>query len=153
MFESDSAKTEFALLDNILVSVKWPSAEHATYPRVVLPPQWRKKVINNRHEQAGHAAYQRTLYHVQQSYVWPDMCKDIEYVLARCGTCRLFNTQKPHVELERMPVAYYPHQIVSMDLVGSFPRARFGHSYLFTLIDHLTGWADASPIAHKKVVQ
>ena len=77
------------------------------------------------------------------------MCKDIKHVLARCGTCRLFNTQKPHVELGRMPVAYYPHQIVSMDLVGPFPRSRFGHSYLFTLIDHLTGWADAYPIAHK----
>ena len=48
-----------------------------------------------------------------------------------------------------MPVAYYPHQIVSMDLVSPFPRSRFGHSYLFTLIDHLTGWADAYPIAHK----
>ena len=77
------------------------------------------------------------------------MCKDIKHVLARCGTCRLFNTQKPHVELGRMPVAYYPHQIVSMDLVGPFPRSRFGHSYLFTVIDHLTGWADAYPIAHK----
>ena len=69
LFESVSAETEYALSDDILVSVKRPSAEHATYPRVVLPPQWRKKVKNNRHEQAGHAAFQRTLYHVQQSYV------------------------------------------------------------------------------------
>ena len=58
-----------------------------------------------------------------------------------------------HEELGRMPVAYYPHQIVSMNLVGPFPRARFGHSFMFTLIDHLTSWADASPIAHKTVVQ
>ena len=36
-----------------------------------------------------------------------------------------------------------------MDLVGPFARSDRGHSYLFTLIDHLTGFIDAYPIAHK----
>ena len=48
-----------------------------------------------------------------------------------------------------MPIPYYPHQIVSMDLVGPLPRSRHGHQYLLTLIDHLTGWADVFPIANK----
>ena len=39
LFELVSAETEYALSDDILVSVKRPSAEHATYPCVVLPPQ------------------------------------------------------------------------------------------------------------------
>ena len=55
-------------------------------------------------------SFQRTLYHVQQSYGWPGMYIDIKHVLARYGTRRLFNTHKPHVELGRMPVAYYPHR-------------------------------------------
>ena len=44
----------------------------------------------------------------------------------------------------------YPHQIVSMDLTGPFARSAKGHTYLLTLIDHLTGWADAYPLASKK---
>ena len=47
-----------------------------------------------------------------------------------------------------MPIPYYPHQIVSMDLVGPLPRSQHGHQYLFTLIDYLTGWADAFPVAN-----
>ena len=76
---------------------------------------------------------------------------DIKHVLARYGTRRLFNTHKPHVELGRMPVAYYPHRSVSMDLVDPFPTSRRGHSYMFALIDHLS--LLAYPIAHKIVAQ
>ena len=31
-----------------------------------------------------------------------------------------------------------------------FPRLEKGHVYVFTLIDHLTGWADAYPISNKR---
>ena len=50
---------------------------------------------------------------------------------------------------ERLPVPKYPYQYMSIDLVGPFTRSEHGHSYLFTLIDHLTGFIDAYPIAHK----
>ncbi len=60
------------------MSTKRPGQNHATCPRVILPPKWRKQVISNRHEQAGHAKFARTLYHVQQRYVWPNMCNDIK---------------------------------------------------------------------------
>ena len=141
--------TDYILQNDILFSTKRPGYEHAHYPRVLLPKRWRSQVVKNRHEQAGHGAFVRTLYHVQETYVWPGMCADIKEILAKCGACKVFATSKAHVHLGEMPIPYYPHQIVSMDLVGPLPRSRHGHQYLFTLIDHLTGWADAFPIANK----
>ena len=38
-----------------------------------------------------------------------------------------------------------------MDLVGPFPRDKRGRRYLLTAVDHLTGWAEAIPIASKKI--
>ena len=49
-----------------------------------------------------------------------------------------------------MPEAMYPHQIVSTDLTGPFARSAKGHTYLLTLIYHLTGWTDAYPLTSKK---
>ena len=115
----------------------------------MLPKRWRSQVVKNRHEQAGRGSFERTLYHVQETYVWPGICADIKKNLAKCGACKVFATSKAHVHLGEMPIPYYPHQIVSMDLVGPLPRSRHSHQYLFTLIDHLTGWQDTFPIANK----
>ena len=84
------------------------------------------------------------------------MCNDIKYIfflLSCCGTCQVFDDKKAHVHLSRMPVANYPHQIISMDLVGPFHRSRYEHYYLFTLIDHLSGWADAYPMRRVRPFQ
>ena len=139
----------YVLQEGILMSLKRPGIEHAEYPRVLLPTKWRRQVINNRHEQAGHAQSARILYHIQQCYVWPGMVAEVKNVISRCGTCRMFISQKEHVHLNRMPEANFPFQIISVDLVGPLPRSQFGHTYLFTLICHLTCWADVFPIAHK----
>ena len=149
LLASASTERTYALNDGILVSTKRPNVDQPRHPRVVLPPKWHKQVTMNRHIQAGHAAYARTLYHVQLNYVWPGMCKDIKQQLHTCGPCKLYSSNKAFVQIRPMPIAHYPHQIVAMDIVGPLPRSRSGHNYLLTFIDHLTGWADAFPIPHK----
>ena len=77
-------------------------------------------------------------------------------LIDKCGTCRLYQEHKPHVQTRAMPQVHYPHQVVAMDLVGPLLRSRGGHVFLLTFIDHLTGWADAFPLTVKsgdKVVQ
>ena len=135
--------------NGVLLSHSRPGYEHACYPRIVLPRKWRQDVVEHRHVQIGHAAARRTLFHVQEAYVWSGMCKDIKEILEKCSSCQVFHQRKPHVHLGKMPMPSYPHQVVSMDIVGPFQRSKFSHRYLFTLIDHMTGWADAFPIAHK----
>lgn len=149
LFENVSPDSSYGLINDILVSKKRPSLEHARHPRVVLPPKWRKQVVLNRHIQAGHAAYARTLYHVQQNYVWPGMCHDIKVILGKCGTCKLFSEKIANVHMRPMPKSFYPHQIVSMDIVGPMPRSRHNHNFLLTFICHLTGWADVFPLTNK----
>ena len=70
--------------------------------------------------------------------------------LSFCGTCHTHRTRPGHVAHGRMPDPCYPHQYVGMDLIGPFTRSERGHVYMFTLIDHLTGWADAFPISNKR---
>ena len=139
----------YIIKDGILLSLIRPMIEHAVYPRIVLPVKYRENVIMHRHEQIGHAALRRTLFHVQEAYVWPGMCRTIKNTLAKCPSCQVFQEKRPHVHLGKMPMPVYPHQIVSVDIVGPLPRTKSRHTYLLTIVDHLTAWADAYPITHK----
>ena len=46
-----------------------------------------------------------------------------------------------------------PHslwQMIGCDLIGPFYQSEQGNSYALTVIDYLTGWAEAIPICNKK---
>lgn len=107
-------------------------------------------MIDRCHNQTGHAGRWKTTRAILESYVWSGLRRDVAERLQRCAVCQIHKAQPQHVPHGRMPDPIYPHQIVSMDLVGPFTRSEKGHVYLFTLIDHLTGWADAYPIANKR---
>ena len=68
--------------------------------------------------------------------MWPGMRRSIEHQLSFCGTCHTHRTRPEHVAHGRMP--------------DPFTRSERGHVYIFTLIDHLTGWADTFPISNKR---
>ncbi len=146
----DPDNDDYNIQDGVLYSCKRPGLRQARYPRVILPKRWQDSVIERCHKQTGHAGIWKSFRAVLESYVWPGMRRLVKEQLQRCGVCQLHKAQPEHVEHGRMPEPLYPHQIVSMDLTGPFVRSHRGHTYLFTLIDHLTGWADAYPIATKR---
>ena len=146
---TDFDDDEYELVDGILVSTNPPTLGAAAYPRVVLPKKWRKQVIDAYHTQSGHSGYRKTLDLIRHAYVWPRMCSDTRELLKKCPPCLSFNSRQDKVPLGRMPEPFYPFQIVSMDLTGPFTPSKKGHVFLFTLIDHLTGWAEVIPIRHK----
>lgn len=146
----DSDDDDYNVQDGILFSCKRPGPRQARFPRVVLPAEWRDRVTGRCHSQTGHAGRWKTTRAVLEAYVWPGLRADVAKWLHRCGPCQIHKPHQEHVAHGRMPEPSYPFQIVSMDLTGPFTRSERGHSYLFTLIDHLTGFAEAYPIASKR---
>ena len=146
----DPDNEDYGFEDNVLFSTKRPGPRQAQYPRILLPPAWQATVIDRCHQQTGHAKEAKTGSAIREAYVWPGMRRSIEHQLSFCGTCHTHRTRPEHVAHGRMPDPCYPHQYVGMDLIGPFTRSERGHVYMFTLIDHLTGWADAFPISNKR---
>ena len=70
--------------------------------------------------------------------------------VSRCIHCKTLtppNAPHPHGEMPTPPRIFHTWGI---DIVGPFPRDTFGKQYLLKCIDHLTGWAEAIPLASKK---
>ena len=57
--------------------------------------------------------------------------------------------KNPHAPLGKMPVANAPGQLVAADLIGPLVKSNKNNSYILTILDHASCWAEAFPIPSK----
>ncbi len=119
------------------------------YPRLVLPPRFRNKIMSKAHKEVGHQGYHKTLNRVRDIYWWPKQRPAVRDMLHKCAICRMNEPQTTKPQPVGMPTATYPGEMIGMDLVGPLSRSDKGNTYIFTLIDHATGWAEAYPIPQR----
>ena len=145
-FEEDSG---YELKDGLLYTIQAPP-RGMEYPRLVLPPSCRYRVIRRAHTEVGHQALRKTLDRLQEAYKWPGQRRDVAKVLAQCERCAINNGRREYPPPTDMPVAAYPGQIVGMDMCGPFPVTPHGNRYILTVIDHCTGWVEVKPLPTKE---
>ena len=138
----------YVLHDGYLCTLRPPSGQ-LTYPRVILPSQFRSVVTQSAHREIGHQGGRKTLYRVQRTYKWPGQWRTVQKEVGRCALCRVHSERRHYPPPSEMPIAHYPGQVMALDLVGPLTPTRNGNRYLLTAIDHNTGWLDATPIRAK----
>lgn len=145
----DMDESCYVVEGGLLYSIAEPSARAGRYMRLLLPQQYRQQVIDRCHAEVGHAALAKTLSRVQEHYVWPGMRRHVRQYIQHCVKCNTLTPTNPVHPRGIVPVPPTPFHTWGIDLVGPFPRDRRGRQYLLTCVDHLTGWAEAIPIASK----
>lgn len=150
--EADDAtdETRYIIENGVLFTMAPPYPGAEIYPRVLLPQQFRQKVIDRCHHETAHSGAQKTLMRIQENYVWPGMRQHVRDYIGTCTHCRTLtpsNTQHPRGTLPTPPCPFHTWNI---DLVGPFKRDRRGRQFLLTAVDYLTGWCEAIPISSKK---
>ncbi|RUM47864.1 MAG: hypothetical protein DSY80_00495, partial [Desulfocapsa sp.] len=141
--------TGYILHKGLLYSINKPTQWSAKFPRLILPKEYRNKVISACHEEAAHAGLLKTMLKVQGGYVWPGMKREIERTLKQCPHCLVHNSREEKVEMGEMPIAQSPGQVVSMDLIGPLVVSEQGNQYALVMIDHWSGWIEVYPLASK----
>ena len=141
-------KDDYVLDEGLLYTLRPPSGK-TSYPRLVLPPSTRFRVIRWAHQEVGHQGVRKTLERLQENYKWPSQSKDVFNVIKQCARCQVNAGHRERVAPTYMPVAQYPCQIVGMDLTGPLVSSPEGNQYVLIIIDHCTGWAEAKPIPSK----
>ena len=116
---------------------------------MALPPDVRKAVIEKAHQEVGHMSTVKTMRKLQEAFAWPGMKADITRFVGRCPTCLAHSQTGVRAPMGEMPIATAPIQIVAADLIGPLIETPGGNSYILTMIDHCTGWAEAYPIPSK----
>ena len=145
----DEEDDDYQVIKGVLYSTVPPMLIAPQYPRLVLPPTFRDTVIDKAHKEVGHMAAWKTRHRLMEAYVWKGIYRDVRDRLRKCPVCLVHGKRVDHVPMGEMPVADYPMQIIGMDLIGPFVASPSGNRYVFTLIDHCTGWAEAFPLKDK----
>ena len=161
--KADVEDSGYIINKGVLYSIWTPSTTSPDYPRIVLPPKYQEAVIDRAHVEVGHKATQKTLARLREAYVWPHMRESIKAQLNKCATCAVHQAQlnkcatcavhhrkQEHVAMGEMPLPASPMQVVALDLIGPFVASSRDNKYVFPIIDHCSGWAEAYPIPDKR---
>ena len=142
-------ENEYTIIDDALYNYDSASTGIVDYPRLVLPAKYHIAAIARAHHDVGHMSVRKTYKRLLQTYTWTGMIKDIKAQIDLCAICQLHSRKPERYEMGEMPVASYPIEIISMDLIGPFIPSINNNRYILTIICHCTGYAEAIPIKDK----
>ena len=140
MYDEDS---NYTYEGTILRSASVPYKGAPDLERIVLPKELRMQVIENAHERGGHMSVFKTMHRIIEHFVWPVMRADVRSFINKCAICVTYKKVTNRVRMQDVELPHTPMQMVGMDLIGPFEPDPYGRQYLLTVIDYLSGWAEA----------
>lgn len=125
--------------------------------KLVVPEEARPQALKECHDDLGHFGVCKTRNRMLSRYYWPGMLRQIASYIRNCTTCNMSKSPntKPIGEMGSYREAKYPWQIISLDLMGPFPRSSAGNTHLLVVCDWFTKYCCLFPIrvaSAKKVV-
>ena len=125
-----------------------PFIERSTL-QTILPRCRRLEFIEMVHNgvTGGHLGRRRTEAGVRRRVYWPAWTTDVRRALQRCNACAQYHRGKaPKLTPLKPLAAGEPWETVSIDITGPHPRSNRGYTYILTVQDHFTKWAEALPL-------
>ena len=114
---------------------------------IILPTQYRTKVLHLAHEKSGHFARRKTLQLIRRSFLWPLLAKDVSDHCKSCQQCQRMGKSTPRkAPMIEREIVSVPFETVAIDLVGPFEKGRRGYRYLLTYVCMASKWPEAIPI-------
>lgn len=105
--------------------------------KLVIPEKSRLVVLQECHDNpsSGHMGVKKTINRVRQKYFWPSLIKDVKDYVRKCETCGKHKSSqhKPTGLMGNHRGVSRPFEIVSLDLMGPFPRSKQGNCMLLVL--------------------
>ena len=148
--QQDKHMNKLFLRRNGIVYRLW-CEDRRTSECVLVPEVLRSSLLMLAHNYSGHNGFRRTYNAMKRQYYWPGMRKDILRHCKTCHQCMLQNQGGGEVGFDHFNTPSLPMEFICMDLVGPIsPRTSKGNKYILTVIDMLTGYTIAVPIADKK---
>ena len=147
--ETADEDSENILMDGELYSMLLPHQHAVECPRLLVPNQFREGLIDEAHLDLCHRSWQPTLRYIQSFCVWPGMTKQVKDRLELCPHCQGNRRAPKPSRLQLTETPNRPFYRLGADLIGPFLPSPDNHRYILTVVDHLTGWAEALPLKDK----
>ena len=140
LYNEDST---YSYEDGLLRSEDIPYRGAEYRDRIVLPKQYRDKVIKMAHESSGHSGPTKTLKRIWEDFSWKGVRGDVRKYINKCGVCQVYKRGLDRTGMTEIDIPRTPMQMVGIDFIGPFVQDPMGCKYVLTVIDYLSGWAEA----------
>lgn len=118
--------------------------------KIVIPKEGRPEVMHECHDdpKSAHLGVQKTIDKIMDRYYWPGLSRDVKLHVKNCETCKSSKStnSKPQGFSGRERIALNPWQLISMDLLGPFPRSKKGFTTLLVVSDWFTKYPCLVPL-------
>lgn len=118
--------------------------------KLVVPLEGRSDVLRECHDdpKSAHLGVQKTIDRVMDRYYWPGLTRDIKAYVKGCDVCKTtkHDNVKPLGTMGKYRMSEHPWQMISMDLLGPFPRSRSGFTSLLVVSDRFTKYLCIIPL-------
>ena len=114
---------------------------------MVLPKDFRSKVMEMAHEGSGHLGARKVKSLLRQRFTWPSMGVDIIAHTRSCKVCQLCSKPKSKkAPMMERRVMTEPFEVMAFDLVGPLPKGKGGCRYILTAVCMGSRWPEAIPL-------
>ncbi|GFV51556.1 retrovirus-related Pol polyprotein from transposon 297 [Trichonephila clavipes] len=139
---------DFKLIDGLLFYAKYSTTFGEL--RVYIPKSLREAIMQEFHDLplAGHLGKRKTYLKLRDTCYFPYMRKYIFEYVSICDRCQIFNYKNALPASQLIPiVSNYPNEIVTLDLLGTYPASRpERYRFLLVITDHFTKWCELIPL-------
>ncbi|XP_055604681.1 uncharacterized protein LOC129752916 [Uranotaenia lowii] len=142
---------DFQVMDGALykfVSTPIQPYDHRFEWKLVVPPEKRKAVLKECHDDLMHIGTDKTMAKVRLKYYWPKMAKDVREYIQACSLCKETKPAcipvVPTMGEQRMVT--HPWQIIAVDYIGPLPRSKRGNQHLLVVTDLFSKWCILIPV-------
>ena len=143
---AEKGEQGFQWKDGLLYQARTDSCDEV-YHVLVLPKCFRERVLKMGHEGSGHLGARKVKALIRQRFVWPGLGVDVIDHTRSCQVCQKCAKAKGRrVPLMEREVLSEPFEVLAIDLVGPFPKAKNGYRFLLTAVCMASKWAEAIPL-------
>jgi len=107
--------------------------------KLVVPTDKRKAILQKCHDDplSAHLGIFKTYRRVSENYYWPKLKAYVVRYVTRCPTClsQKVSQQTTPGLMGNQKIANVPWQIISMDIMGPFPRSSSGNTCVLVITD------------------
>jgi transposase InsO family protein len=143
----------FVLRDHVLYRRYSQKEGRPETLQTVMPTEYRSFVMHQAHAGfgSGHMGERRTLDQVRRRAYWAGWASDVRRMLRACPECCSFQhgPNRRQGQLQKLTVGM-PWERIGIDITGPHPKSRSGFTYILTLSDYFSKWADAFPIRNQE---
>ena len=114
---------------------------------MVLPKDFRSKVLKMAHEGSGHLGARKVKALLKQRFTWPGMGVDVIAHTRSCRVCQLCSKPKSRkAPMMERRVMTEPFEVMAFDLVGPLPKGKGGCMHILTAVCMGSRWPEAIPL-------